>query len=109
MQLDATFASILIGRKVGGDLGKILETTAATLREMARLHGVVRSKTADGKAQLVTLVMMPVVIVFVFDLVSDGYFQPLVQSVGGFIVIAIAFGLWASSIVVARAVLKVDL
>jgi tight adherence protein B len=109
MQLDATFASILIGRKVGGDLGKILETTAETLREMARLQGVVRSKTAEGKAQLATLVMLPVVIIFVFDLVSDGYFAPLTHSVTGWIVIAIAFFLWAASLVLARAVLRVDL
>ena len=51
-QLDATLSGLLIGRQVGGELPKILETTAATLREMARLEGVVRTKTAEGKAQL---------------------------------------------------------
>jgi tight adherence protein B len=109
MQLDATFSSLLIGRKVGGDLGKILETTAETLREMARLQGVVRSKTAEGKAQLGLLVTLPVVVLFLFDLVSDGYFAPLTQSVTGFMVIGASFSLWAASLVLARNVLSVDL
>ncbi len=109
MQLDATFSSLLIGRKVGGDLGKILETTAETLREMSRLQGVVRSKTAEGKAQLGLLVSLPVVILFLFDLVSDGYFLPLTQSAAGWMVIFVAFGLWLASLVLAKNVLSVDL
>jgi tight adherence protein B len=109
MQLDATFSSLLIGRKVGGDLGKILETTAETLREMARLQGVVRSKTAEGKAQLGMLVVLPVIVLFLFDLVSDGYFAPLIHSATGWMVIGVAFALWMSSLVLARGVLAVDL
>src|SRR5215204_2479155 len=64
LQLDATLSGILIGRQIGGDLGKILETTAATLREMARLQGVIRSKTAEGKAQLAVLAVFPALILF---------------------------------------------
>jgi tight adherence protein B len=109
MQLDATFSSLLIGRKVGGDLGKILETTAETLREMARLRGVVRSKTAEGKAQLGMLVTLPVVVLFLFDLVSDGYFAPLTESATGWMVIGVSFALWVSALVLARNVLAVDL
>jgi len=108
-QLDAIFSSLLIGRKVGGDLGKILETTAETLREMARLEGVVRSKTAEGKAQLGMLVVLPFAILFLFDLVSSGYFNPLTQSAAGWMVISVAFVLWVSSLVLARNVLSVDL
>ena len=40
------------GRQVGGNLPKVLETTAHTLREMKRLEGVIRTKTADGRMQL---------------------------------------------------------
>ena len=51
-QVDSALSAILIGRQVGGNLGRVLETTAASIREMARLDGVIRTKTAEGKMQL---------------------------------------------------------
>jgi tight adherence protein B len=109
LQLDATLSGILIGRQVGGDLGKILETTASTLREMARLQGVVRAKTAEGKAQLAVLAVFPALILFLFDTFSPGYFAPLSGSFIGYIVVTLAIVLWISSLLVARKVLAVDI
>jgi len=109
LQLDATLSGILIGRQVGGDLGKILETTATTLREMARLQGVVRAKTAEGKAQLLVLAVFPALILFLFDTFSPGYFAPLSGSLIGYIVVSLSLGLWVASLVVARKVLAVDI
>lgn len=108
-QLDATLSGILIGRQVGGDLPRILETTAETLREIARLQGVVRSKTAEGKAQLAVLAVFPALILVVFDLASPGYFSPLTTSFVGWIVMALSLTCWVSSLVMARNVLAVDI
>jgi tight adherence protein B len=108
-QLDAALSGLLIGRQVGGDLPKILEKTAETLREMARLQGVVRSKTAEGKAQLAVLAIFPAVILLMFDTVSKGYFDPLTQSVIGWAIIALSVGLWIASLLTARKVLAVDI
>jgi len=108
-QLDAALSGLLIGRQVGGDLPKILERTAATLREMARLQGVVRSKTAEGKAQVTVLAIFPAFILLLFDTVSQGYFDPLTASIFGWSVIVISLVLWLGSVVVARKVLAVDI
>lgn len=108
-QLDAALSGLLIGRQVGGDLPKILEKTASTLREMARLQGVVRSKTAEGKAQLAVLAIFPAVILLLFDTVSRGYFDPLTTSVFGWVVVAIAVALWIASLLMARKILAVDI
>jgi len=108
-QLDAALSGLLIGRQVGGDLPKILERTAATLREMARLQGVVRSKTAEGKAQVTVLAIFPAFVLLLFDTVSRGYFEPLTASILGWCVIVISLGLWLGSVVVARKVLAVDI
>lgn len=108
-QLDAALSGLLIGRQVGGDLPKILERTAATLREMARLQGVVRSKTAEGKAQVTVLAVFPAFILLIFDTVSRGYFDPLTASVFGWSVIVLSLVLWLGSVVVARKVLSVDI
>jgi tight adherence protein B len=108
-QLDAALSGLLIGRQVGGDLPKILEKTAETLREMARLQGVVRSKTAEGKAQLAVLAIFPAVILLLFDTVSKGYFDPLTTSIFGWAVVAVAVALWIASLLMARKVLAVDI
>jgi tight adherence protein B len=107
--LDLALSSILIGRQVGGDLSQILETTATALREMARLKGLVRAKTAEGKAQTLVLAIFPVVLLVLFDSVSPGYFDPLTQNATGWLVVAVAVGLWLGAIVMARALVRVEI
>jgi tight adherence protein B len=108
-QLDTALSAILIGRQIGGDLPKILETTAATLREMARLEGVVRSKTAEGKAQAWVLALFPIFLGLSINWISAGYFHPLSATVVGWIVSGLAGIFWLASLLVARKVLAVDI
>jgi tight adherence protein B len=108
-QLDTALCAMIIGRQVGGNLPQIMETTASAMREMARLEGVVRTKTAQGKAQLWVLALFPFALMFAFNAVSHGYFDPLTSSALGYLVTFIALGLWGGSIVVARRILAVDL
>jgi tight adherence protein B len=108
-QLDSALSSILIGRQVGGNLPKVLETTSATLREMARLEGVIRTKTAEGKMQLWVIGAMPLVLAIALNYAFAGYTDLLTQSVTGYsIAIAIA-GCWVSALVLARKVLAIDI
>jgi tight adherence protein B len=108
-QVDSALSALLIGRQIGGNLPKILDTTASSLREMARLEGVVRTKTAEGKAQLWVLAVFPMVLMLAFNAVKEGYFDPLTQSVTGYVLIAIALVFWVASLVVARRILDVDI
>lgn len=108
-QVDSALAAVLIGRQIGGNLPKILETTALALREMQRLEGVVRTKTAEGKAQLWVLALFPWVIVYAFGKVSPGYFAPLTHSMTGYVIVSIAVVLWLSSLLAARKILNVDI
>ena len=108
-QVDSALAAVLIGRQVGGNLPKILETTAASLREMQRLEGVVRTKTAEGKVQLWVLAIFPVAIVYALHKIAPGYFDPLTKNLKGYICGAIAIVLWLTSILWARKILNVDI
>jgi len=108
-QLDSALSSVLIGRQVGGNLPKVLETTSATLREMARLEGVIRTKTAEGKMQLWVIGAMPLVLAIALNFAFPGYTDLLTQSVAGYsISIAIA-GCWVGALVLARKVLSIDI
>jgi len=108
-QLDAALSAIVIGRQIGGNLPNILETTANTLREMARLEGVVKTKTAEGKAQMWVMAAFPFLMIVALDQVSEGYFAPLEASVIGYIIAFFAGAFWLASLLVARKVLSVDI
>ena len=102
-------ATLLVGRTTGGELPALLEQSAASLREMARLEGVVRTQTAQGKAQLMVLVGAPMLIVAAFRMVEPNFFDPLFDSPIGNVVAITAVALWIGALVWARKVLDVDL
>ena len=107
--LDTALSAVLIGLRVGGNLPVVLERTAASIREMNRLMGVVRTKTSEARAQLWVLALFPLFIVGAFSAMSPGFFDPLQTSLYGKIAMGIAMTLWLAALAVARKVMQVDL
>jgi tight adherence protein B len=108
-QMDSALSAILIGRQVGGNLPKILETTSATLREMARLEGVIKTKTAEGKMQLWVIGAMPLVLAITMNFAFPGYTDMMTQSVTGYFICFAIAGCWIGSLLLARKVLNIDI
>ncbi len=107
--VDSALSAVLIGRQVGGNLGKVLETTALSLREMQRLEGVVRTKTAEGKMQLWVIGALPFGLIVVMSLLQPGFFDPLQDSLLGYLLTGIATACWIGALVAARKILAVDI
>jgi tight adherence protein B len=107
--LDAALSGILIGRQTGGNVPQILDQAAETLREMTRLSGMLRAKTAEGRAQANVLAFLPAAILFAFDAASPGYFRPLTESSAGVMVTVVALCMWFGSVVMTRHILEVEL
>ncbi|HET9953488.1 MAG TPA: type II secretion system F family protein [Polyangiaceae bacterium] len=107
--LDSALQALLIGRQVGGDLTKILETTAVTLREMARLQGVLRTKTAESKVQILVIALMPVGLVYGLSRMTPGFFDPLFADLVGKTLLVVAVVLWLGAMLLARKILAVEL
>ena len=107
--VDSALSAVLIGRQVGGNLGKVLETTALSLREMQRLEGVVRTKTAEGKMQLYVIGALPLGIIVVMSMLQPGFFDPLQGSLFGYLMSAAAAGFWVTALITARKILAVDI
>jgi tight adherence protein B len=107
-QLDSALSCILIGRQVGGNLPKVLDTSAASLREMSRLEGVIRTKTADGKMQAWVLAVFPLFLVISVSVVMPGYFDPMTKTSTGLGLTGLAVLLWGAAIVASRNILTVD-
>lgn len=107
--VQSALSALRIGRNTGGDLSTILERSAATLREMARLEGVVRTKTAEGKAQAYVVAVLPFPMIGLLSYLNPSLLAPLVESFRGYCVVAAAVAMWISAIAIARKVLDVDL
>jgi len=107
--LDTALSSVLIGLQVGGNLPQVLESSAAAIREMNRLQGVVRTKTAESRAQLWVLGVFPFAICFALLCIDRDYFQPLQTTIVGTICVTVAMTFWFGSLLTARKILKVDL
>jgi tight adherence protein B len=107
--LDAAVVSLLLGQKVGGRLPEILENMGVTLREMARLDGVLRTKTSDARMQLQALALMPIALVLGLTAFRPQHFAPLLGSPTGMAVIVASVLLWLGALLIARRVLAVSL
>jgi tight adherence protein B len=108
-QVDSALSAILIGRQVGGNLARVLETTAASIREMGRLDGVVRTKTAEGKMQLYVIGLLPFAMILLLSVMSPGFFDPLTKTPAGYLLIIVAVGCWVTALLWARKILAVDI
>jgi tight adherence protein B len=101
--------TLRIGRNTGGDLASILATSASSLRELARLEGVARTKTAEGKTQAFVIAVIPFPLFGCLHWMDPGFFLPLIETFTGHLVLVGASALWLSAVLVARRVLVVDI
>jgi tight adherence protein B len=101
-------AMTIIGRATGGRLPDILEVAAGQLREMARIEGVIRTKTAEGRGQVWVLAMMPFGMLATIHSVDEHFFDPLGHGLVGTILIGVALVLWGAAILAAKKILELD-
>jgi tight adherence protein B len=108
-RLDSVLAAVILGRQIGGNLPRVLESTASSIREISRLEGVLRTKTSEAKMQLYVIGAAPFVLVLALSQISPGYFDPLQQSPLGYAIGLGAIGSWLLALYLARQVLSVSL
>jgi tight adherence protein B len=102
-------ATLLVARQTGGDVSRILEESADTLREMTRLEGVLRSKTADARAQAYVLACMPFALLAAIHFIDPRWLDALGSSALGYLIAGSAGLLWMLGFLSARKILAVDL
>lgn len=107
--LKLSLAILQVGRRTGGRLGEVLETGAASLREMERLEGVLRTKTAEGRIQALVVGVVPFPLCFAIFLMDPGFFIPLYTTGTGYVLSAVAVVFWIGAILSARKILAVQL
>jgi tight adherence protein B len=103
--LDTVLAAVVVGTKLGGALPKVLETTAASLREMQRLEANMLAKTAPARAQMKVVGLAPFVLMGVMQKMQPTYFEPLMASTTGKLVGCAGLFLWAGAVLVGRQIM----
>jgi len=107
--VNVALGALRIARNTGGNLPDTLETSAAALREIARLEGVVRTKTAEGKAQSMVIAAMPFPLVGLLNYLNPDLLKPLFNTPYGYVILAAAFTLWVAALLWSRKIFDVDI
>jgi tight adherence protein B len=106
--VDAIVTALTVGRQTGGELPKVLETTATVLRETVRVEGVMESKTSEGKAQVVVMGLMPLVFGGALQVIDPEWMQPLFKDPIGWGIILFACFLEAVGLALVRKLTRID-
>jgi tight adherence protein B len=105
--VSTALATLRIARLTGGDFVHTLETSAATLREMARLEGVIRTKTADGRAQAWVVAILPIPMMGTLTQIAPDLLAPLWHTSAGQLLLFVAGVMWLVAILAARRIAQV--
>jgi tight adherence protein B len=100
--------ALCVARRSGGNSSEMLEAAGAALRELSRLEGVVRTKTAEGKAQAFVVSAIPIPMVLAISWLDPHFFDPLTRTFLGQLVMGGAASLWLAAVLLARKILAVD-
>ncbi|QJC50774.1 hypothetical protein HGI30_03800 [Paenibacillus albicereus] len=98
--------TILVQRQAGGNLGAALDHLARTLEERERVNREISNQTAESRYIAVTLALMPVFLVFVFNMVFKGFITPIF-TLPGLILLAAVVVLMAIGFVLIQKVSRI--
>lgn len=92
-ELKIVVSGYIIQRKVGGNLAEILEKTAETIRERIKIQGQINTLTTQGKLSGAIVAALPFVIAFAVSAINPEYMKPLLGTIPGYVVCALAIGM----------------
>jgi tight adherence protein B len=104
--LKVLVTGILVQKETGGNLAEILDRTAAVIRERLRIQGEIRTHTAQGRMTGWILCSLPVVMLFIINLVNPGYSNVLLNTQIGHLLICVGLGLLIVGAVIIRSIIN---
>lgn len=107
--VSGALSTIIVARRTGGDLPKTLERASAALRESARLEGVLRTKTAEGRGQVLVLASVPFVLCVIISWLDRSWFDPMIHHPIGKGILLSCAAAWMFATGWAHHIVKADL
>ena len=106
--LRTVVTSLSIGKRLGGNLPDLLAENAATLRESQRIDAFIRSQVSQGKAQMLILSIAPAGFIIMLDVVTPGFFAPLVSHQLAPVIYVGCSAMWIAAILIGFRIMNVD-
>ena len=97
---------MLVQKETGGNLAEILDRTAATIRERLKIHGEIKTHTAQGRMTGYILSALPIVMLVAINLINPGYSKPLVENPIGRMLSYIGIGLLCTGGLIIRQIIN---
>lgn len=81
--LRVVVTGMMVQKETGGNLAEILDRIAFVIRERMRIHGEIRTHTAQGRLTGYILCALPVVLLVLLNLINPGYSNVLFDTAIG--------------------------
>lgn len=101
--------AIIVGKTSGGRLEKIISETAASIRELKRLDGVLKTRTSEARMQAWVIGLVPFFLCGALQLINPDWLTPMWTTPFGNILIAGAGVLEVTAVLLIRKILSVEL
>ena len=101
--------AILVGKTSGGSLETILSGTAASIRELKRLDGVLKTRTSEARMQAWVIGLVPFFLCGALQLVNPEWLTPMWTTLFGNILLATAGVMEVTAVLIIRKILSVEL
>lgn len=82
-------SGMALSREVGANLAETLESIAKTIRAKLQMEGKIRSLTAQGKMQGIVMACLPLLLIFVLNLMEPEAMAPLFHAWYGWVTLAV--------------------
>lgn len=106
--LDLVITCVLIQRQVGGNLAEILDTIAHTIRERIRIHGEIKTLTAQGRFSGLIVSFLPFALAGLLYVINPKYIGSLFTHPLGRVMLVVALASEALGVVVIRKITNVE-
>lgn len=107
--LHAAVGAALLGHRVGGDLPQTLRRIAAATREIARLEGMLKSKTAEGRSQALVMGVLPPGLIAILEHTDPDWLAPMWNDPIGWILLGSAAVLEIAAVAITRKIMAVEI
>lgn len=106
MSISGALMVIRVARRTGGDLSATLERVSGALREAARLEGVLRTKTAEGRGQVLVLALVPFLLCFLITWLDQAWFEPMLYQAQGRVILGACVLAWTIAVLWAHQIVR---
>lgn len=97
---------MLVQKETGGNLAEILDRIANTIRERLKIHGEIKTHTAQGRMTGWILCLLPIVMLVVINMINPGYSDMLINTSIGKMLSYIGIGLLVTGGLIIRQIIN---